>query len=162
MDTTDIIALYTPYLAAIEGRDAASQQKFFERFAQQPREIRLFIASEETANEISRLVISGVIPAQFAVAVAKLIALLAVEEIQSAQIGMLLEKLGLQREQASTIDRAISVLMKPVVEARAKGALPTQLPELPPLTTAIPPAPAASTQPAARNIIDLRKQQSEQ
>lgn len=162
-DILDNKALCSPFIASIEGKDPEAKQKFFEQFSQQPQNVREFITSLDTVSAIKQLVDSGTLPPQYAVAIAKIVALAAMGEIPMGGIGELLMKLDLPAQQSEDVAGKINQLLEPVIADRARIAVPS-MPELPPLTQKIPPPVIPrpdSSKPPGRNIIDLRKQQPE-
>jgi len=140
--------LYSPYLASLEGMDDAAQQKFFEKFAAQPEPVRLFIASMETYEAVKRLVDSGTVQPRYGVVVAKLVALVAMDEVQATQVPGLLAKVGMDDTQARTAGDAVKAIVAPVIAARSQPVPvpPPAMNEVPPLTTSAP----------SRTILDLR------
>lgn len=146
--TTTEELIYSPYLAMLEGRDVDSQKTFFEHFASQPEVVREIITSPGTAEKISALIQLNVIPKEYGIAIAKIVALVAMNEVPISSIDQLLIKLNLAQEQATSIAAELVKILEPVIAERARESAPKSMPELPPLTTKIPP----------RNIIDLRRQ----
>ncbi|MCC6405022.1 MAG: hypothetical protein IT405_01405 [Candidatus Yanofskybacteria bacterium] len=149
--------LYSPYIAAIADKDDAQLRAFAEKFAAQNESDRTFLTSPETALAIKRLVEEGVIPEEYAIATAKIVAFVVLREVPLSSVPQLLERIGLASPQAQNAATAITQLLQPLIAARAAAETPEQLPELPPMTTKIPPAPQQhSSNTPPRNIIDLR------
>lgn len=158
-DPTDII--YSPFAAAMTDRTPEQRDLFAERFSVLPDDIREFLTSIQTVEALKNVMESTDIAGDYDLAVSKIVSFVALGDVAPAAIDGLLVKLGLSQQQATDLSQKLLVVLRPVIAARSIRAVPS-MPELPPLTTEIPPAPAAGTQAPPRNIIDLRKQQPEQ
>lgn len=156
-------SVYSPFISSLEGKDDTAQKQFIEHYIQQSQEVQRFLTSLETATTLRELVDSGTLPPQYAIAIAKIVALAAMGEIPITGIEGLLLKLNLTQQQSSDITEKLNALLEPVIKERANIAVPA-MPELPPMTQKIPPVMPTpdSSKTAGRNIIDLRKQQGGQ
>ncbi len=152
--------LYNPYIAAITGKNSADQEKFFTVFYGLPQPLKDALTSSETTAAIKNLFEKGLAPQGYEVAVAKIVALTAVGDIPFVSIPELLSKLGLPEAQVPAIAHELETILRPIIAARGKAAIP-EMKEMPPLNrpTETGPQPIAGQQGNARNIIDLRKQQ---
>lgn len=167
METTPI-TLLTPFAAAIHGKDADGQGRFWQRLGKQPLPVREFVTSPETAKALDKLVKQGIIPESHGIAVARLIALIALNEVDASQSAQLLERIGipdssaaaeaLRKEVLVRLDEAHERVRKYPGLAHPETTIPKSsvLPKLvPPLTVRAPAAGPMGKPPA---IIDLRKQ----
>lgn len=148
----------SPYAAMTAGRNPEELAVFFDRFVQLPPPVRSFLTSLEVIEKIKGMNVALHIPPTHTVAVSKIIAFVALGDVSISDITNLLIKLNIEPVLAEEINHNLLTILEPIIAERAKEALPSQLPELPPMTTKIPPIPTVSTNTPARNIIDLRKQ----
>jgi len=184
MEDIEKYAQYSPFMAALTGRDEAAKIDLYRRFSLLPEEVAETLTNPDTADQIEAWEQQGVFPPTYSSAVAKIIALAVLGIIQPNQIQSLLEKLNLDSATAMrTSDVVVSIVgpalsfidgyrhsvdttiaPTPLNPERTPVSLPQTLKTLPPLTQRIPAVaqtPDSSKTPA-RNIIDLRKQQPEQ
>ncbi|MEK7638089.1 MAG: hypothetical protein AAB375_01545 [Patescibacteria group bacterium] len=160
-DPNDI--LYSPFAAAMADRTPQQQEAFLERFSTMPDDIREFFTSLKTVEAIKTIMETGELSGDYDLAITKIVAFAALGDVPPANIEELLIKLGVSPQQAADVSQKLLGVLAPIISARAIHAVPT-MSELPPLTQKIPPmtpVPDSSKTPA-RNIIDLRKQQTEQ
>lgn len=169
MDEIEQYTTYSPFIAALTGRDEVSEADIYQRFSTLPDEVADILTSVETAEKIESWEKEGIFPATHSSAVAKLIALSVLGIIQSDQIPSLLQKLELD---AATVQRTTDAIMTIITPALAflqgytqplsaeeSGTTSPTMQPLPPLTVRIPPIQeSAETQGVNRNIIDLRQQ----
>lgn len=126
--------LYSPYIAAISDKDEAQLRTFAKKFAARGEAERVFLTSPDTALAVKRLVEEDVLPEEYAVAVAKIIAFLVFREVPAESVPQLLERIGLNAQQSQQAANAIIQLLQPLIAARAAEETPKKLPELPPMT----------------------------
>ncbi|MCC6934492.1 MAG: hypothetical protein IT406_02265 [Candidatus Yanofskybacteria bacterium] len=152
----------SPYAAALQGKDPIDRELFGLVFDDLPEPVKDTLTDPTTVETIKQWARDGLFPATHAPAIAKLIGLVALDEVAFEAIPQLLERIGLSRDQAGRTTAAITKLLQALTDARAnetaEEAAPQELRELPPLTQRVPPqGPHSGTETPARNIIDLRK-----
>lgn len=176
------LSLYTevsPYFALLKGKDEQQEGRVLERVVALPEETRGLLADETTAQRVVDITRQAGIDMKFGVAIAKLIGLRVLGDVQASTIGTLLERVGISKVNAQSIAASIEALIagipqqappeapvpsaqpapasRPTIDARPPSAykpLDMALRQLPPLTQQIPEADSAPV--PQRNIIDLR------
>jgi len=138
---------YNPYLAIIADKDPAAQQQFFERFYQFDQPTKDFLTSVEVTSYIKGMFDQGIAPQTHAIAISKIVALVAMGDIPAESVPQILEKLELTPPEAQKIALQVSTILEPLFAQQKKESRPPES----------APAPAASTVPA-RNVINLKKQ----
>lgn len=154
----------SPYIAMTAGKTPEELRPFFERFSQLPAPTRAFMTSLDVIERIKQMFLSLNVPPTHTIAISKIIAFAVLGDVPVSNIEPLLTKLNLSKALAQEVGNAITIILEPVIAERARASVPQEMSELPPMTMKIPPiaAPPDSSKTAARNIIDLRKQQPEQ
>lgn len=152
----------TPYFAVMQGKDEDERYLLSSIFLSLSDGAQEILTNEKTATLINQLITDGFLPETHAVAVAKLIGMIAFEEASITQAQEILEQLGLPGDHAQHVTQEISTFLQPLITERAQEELPENMEdrELPPMTMKVPQnltGPDSSKTPA-RNIIDLRKQ----
>ena len=171
------LSLYTeisPYFALVKGKDEQQEVQVLERVTSLPEPTRGFLADETTAQRVIDITKQVGIDSKFGVAIAKLIGLRVLGDVEASAVGTLLERVGIEKANAQSICASIETLIasipKPSVEDTSQAPAPvatdsarppaTYKPldmasrQLPPLTQQIPEADSAPV--PQRNIIDLR------
>ncbi len=124
---------HSPLLAAAEGKDEDARWLLFQEFELMDNDARALLTSPETADTIKSWGTSGLFPTTHTGAVAKLIGLVALREVEMGTVQELLQKIGLSEEQASQTTAKISELLAPILAVIAAENVPP-MEAIPPLT----------------------------
>lgn len=158
--------LYNPYFSMTVGLDEIKSKELSDRLTKLPEESRDLLTSEELAGILQTLIESGTILPKYRVALAKIVGFVALGDVKSESVPGLLMKLGIPEENSNRAAHLLRDIFW-TLETFQNLDIPLEQVhmderELPPLTTQIPPKSEvpASPQVPARNIIDLRKEQS--
>jgi len=154
-DTLQFIQ-YAPYFALIEGKSPEQLAVFDAKYDSLPEPVRQFLLAPETSDAVAKMFADQLFPSSHAIAIGKLLGMVAMGDVRIEQVPALLEKLGLSTSSAATIRDRFSSALEPLISSRTRLSAPQTLKRLPPLTQQIPSRPPPTSNTPARNIIDLR------
>jgi hypothetical protein len=141
----------TPYIALMIGRDKDDQFLLSSLFISLNETLKEILVGEGTLSRIQGWVTSGLLPQTHALAISKLIGMLALEdEIATSAVPKILEKIGIAQPVATQLADEILALVQPFIEQRVPESESVANPVRP-----IAPTPPSSSAPS-RNTIDLR------
>ncbi len=144
--------IQTPYLALMIGRDADEQFLLSSLFISLNETMKEILVGEGTLALIRQWIANGLMPQTHALAISKLIGMLALEdEISPQSVPQILEKIGVPQPAATQLAGEILAIVQPFIEQRVAENEPEPIRPAPPVA----PAPPSSSTPS-RNTIDLR------
>lgn len=165
---------YSPCFALMRNKDGNTKDLMASRFVALPEQTRLFLADESTAQRVIDITKQVGIDSKFGVAIAKLIGLRVLGDVEAPTVSTLLERVGVEKANSQSISASIETLIASIPKPSAEDASQAPAPvatdsarpptpykpldmasrQLPPLTQQIPEADSAPV--PQRNIIDLR------
>lgn len=142
-------AIQSPYMALILGRDEDEQYILSSVFLSLDDHVQDILVGEGTLNTIRSWISSGLLPETHALAISKLIGMIALEDPSLREsIAQLLTGIGIPESSIAQLMQEILNMTEIFIddeEVEAQQQAPTPIPPLPPSAPTLP-----------RNTIDLR------